>query len=957
MTPSDIPYRQVRLSWIIFLSTALLFFALCLKGGFWGYIGEHPLKLPFGFFLNESQIVPGGRFILLFFLTWALCLLLIIVFPRNITIKRSFYLILFFSMLFRIALIPHEPSDDVNRYLWEGKLLLQGINPYVYAPDDIALNNIAADDPFHKSINHPDLPAAYPPLILYIFSLSAFISYGTLIIKVVMILFDMGTIVFILKLLEHRKLNLRWALLYAANPVILYSFSGHGHFDVIQNFFLTGSLLMYDRKSWLLMFLFAGFAVQSKYVAAVVIPFLINRRNCGYVVIAAIVIILPYLFLSDTQFSRFFYSLNRFGEEYAFNGSIHGLFRALSGNIQSATNICKVLLCIILFFGIKHFHPGLNSRYREDPISGAFFSIGAILMLMPTVHFWYISWIVPFLAMRPSKPWILLCFTIAFYFISNGYFYQTGVWTLPVWAQAAEWLPFYLLLMGEFYVLLKRMKFQTDWGPVRSVSVVVPAKNEAEKIQACIQAVKTDKSVNEVVVVDGGSSDETALIAERAGAKVIHYTAPPGKGGGRGGQIYAGIGVAKGDAVAIVHADVTASYPLFSDIVHVLQKNPTIVGGAVGGVFNDPDWRFRIIEFLNDFRALFPGISFGDQIQFFRRHPVAEKKMFPRIPIMEDVEFSIVLNTIGRQTFLFGNALISSRRWKNAGFRNAFSVIRRLSLFLLLRCRGLPDTVSMYGSYYGKHLDGNMGGGTACKKSKNTLSIIIPVLNETALIKEIMNHLRMLSFAGDTEIIVVDGNPGGNTIKSLEESGRGKVNVKSILSAEGRGVQMNSGASAAGGDVLLFLHVDTFIGQKTLEKINTVFDQYDVIGGAFDFRINSERKIFRIIEKTASLRSRITRIPYGDQAVFIKKDYFNQIGGFSPIPIMEDVELMIRIKKRGDKIKILSDTVQTSSRRWEEEGILFCTLRNWMLIILYYLGVSPEKLSRFYQAGRDRHDL
>jgi len=431
---------------------------------------------------------------------------------------------------------------------------------------------------------------------------------------------------------------------------------------------------------------------------------------------------------------------------------------------------------------------------------------------------------------------------------------------------------------------------------------------------------------------------------------VIHYTAPPEKGGGRGGQIHAGICEAKGDAVAIVHADVSATYPLFSDMVNVLQKNPTIVGGAVGGVFNDPDWKFRIIEFLNDFRALFLGISFGDQIQFFRKNPVNEKKMFPRIPIMEDVEFSFILNTVGRQTFLFGNVLISSRRWKNEGFRNALSVIRRLSLFLFQRCCGLPDTVSMYGRYYGKNLNGNIGGGTACEKSKDTLSIIIPVFNETACIKEMMSHLYTLSFADDTEIIVVDGNSEGNTIKSMEENESGMVKVKKILSPEGRGVQMNSGASIAEGHILLFLHVDTFIDQKAIEKIYMVFNQYDVVGGAFDFRINSERKIFRIIEKAASLRSRITRIPYGDQAVFIKKDYFKQTGGFSPIPIMEDVEMMSRIKRRGGKIKILSDTVQTSSRRWEKEGVFFCTLRNWILIILYFFGVSPDKLSRFYPA-------
>jgi hypothetical protein len=113
--------------------------------------------------------------------------------------------------------------------------------------------------------------------------------------------------------------------------------------------------------------------------------------------------------------------------------------------------------------------------------------------------------------------------------------------------------------------------------------------------------------------------------------------------------------------------------------------------------------------------------------------------------------------------------------------------------------------------------------------------------------------------------------------------------------------------------------------------------------------IDSERPVFRLIEKAASLRSRLTKIPYGDQAVFMRKTVFNELGGFRDIPIMEDVEIMRRIKKRSGKICIIDKAARTSSRRWEREGIVYTTLRNWLLITLYLIGVKPEKLARFYR--------
>lgn len=160
---------------------------------------------------------------------------------------------------------------------------------------------------------------------------------------------------------------------------------------------------------------------------------------------------------------------------------------------------------------------------------------------------------------------------------------------------------------------------------------------------------------------------------------------------------------------------------------------------------------------------------------------------------------------------------------------------------------------------------------------------------------------------------------------------------------------MNHGASLASGSVLLFLHADTFLPVMAFERITTCMEKSRCAGGAFDIGFLTERRIFRVTERYVALRTRLTRIPFGDQAIFLRKEYFERIGGFKPIPLMEDIELMARIRKRGDRICILPEKVMTSVRRWEREGVLAATLRNWMLQLLYMLGVPPERLAKFYR--------
>ena len=224
------------------------------------------------------------------------------------------------------------------------------------------------------------------------------------------------------------------------------------------------------------------------------------------------------------------------------------------------------------------------------------------------------------------------------------------------------------------------------------------------------------------------------------------------------------------------------------------------------------------------------------------------------------------------------------------------------------------------------------------------ISIILPVLHETQRIEEAIARLRDQYPRNEMEIVVVDGDMGGTTISAIKDE-----KVLKLTSKRGRAFQMNRGAAFARGDILLFLHADTLLPFRALDLVRAAMDDTRFVAGTFDLGFNTERGIFRVTELYVSLRTRLTRVPFGDQAIFIRRDYFEKIGGYREIPLMEDVELMKRIRKRGDKIIIIPEKVRTSPRRYEQEGIIYCTLRNWLVQALYAWGVPAERLEKWYR--------
>ncbi|OKY75720.1 MAG: glycosyltransferase [Desulfobulbaceae bacterium DB1] len=225
------------------------------------------------------------------------------------------------------------------------------------------------------------------------------------------------------------------------------------------------------------------------------------------------------------------------------------------------------------------------------------------------------------------------------------------------------------------------------------------------------------------------------------------------------------------------------------------------------------------------------------------------------------------------------------------------------------------------------------------------VSIIIPVYNEA---ERLPATLAALSHEKQVEILVVDG---GSTDDSPGIAS--KLGVTVLTSDRGRAAQLNKGAEAAKGEILLFLHGDTILPAGFFKPVLHVMQGHEFVAGAFQLRIDSLRRNIHWIARLANLRSRLLKLPYGDQGLFMRATTFHELGGYADLPIMEDFSLVRRLRRKG-KIVILADAVITSGRRWERLGILKTTLLNQIVIAGFLLGVSPVLLAKLYRGLQKR---
>ena len=222
--------------------------------------------------------------------------------------------------------------------------------------------------------------------------------------------------------------------------------------------------------------------------------------------------------------------------------------------------------------------------------------------------------------------------------------------------------------------------------------------------------------------------------------------------------------------------------------------------------------------------------------------------------------------------------------------------------------------------------------------SSITVSFIVPVLNESGRIGPLLSMLASRYPA--CELLVVDG---GSTDTTAAEAGPHCHHL--IESEAGRARQMNAGARAASGNYLFFLHADTLptISEAELHGALERAPEW----GFSKVKLSGSQAIFRLVEWTINLRSRISRVATGDQMLFIRRELFEKTGGFAPVPLMEDIEYSKRLRRIAPPL-VLPAPVETSSRRWEQKGIGRTIVRMWVLRLAYVCGVSPQRLQGYY---------
>lgn len=221
------------------------------------------------------------------------------------------------------------------------------------------------------------------------------------------------------------------------------------------------------------------------------------------------------------------------------------------------------------------------------------------------------------------------------------------------------------------------------------------------------------------------------------------------------------------------------------------------------------------------------------------------------------------------------------------------------------------------------------------------LSVIIPVLNEAGLIPDCIPSWKDLERHG-AEVLLVDGGSGDHTVALLTQAG-----LPVITAPRGRGLQLRRGAEQPSGEILLFLHVDTRLPDGALDLLRQTI-QGDRCWGRFDVRIDSPKRLLAVVSFAMNLRSRLTGIATGDQAMVMTRWAYEQTGGFAEQPLMEDIDLSARLKRLAPPV-CLRPPVSTSARRWESHGVVSTILLMWALRLAYWLGVPPTALARFYR--------
>ena len=597
--------------------------------------------------------------------------------------RNSLVLALLLALLVRLFFVLYyPPAVDVTRYIWEGLIQHHGFNPFVTPPASEATVHLRND--LWQGVIFKEMTTIYWPFAQMLFRAATANGPSYLAMKLMVSFFDLLTIGLLLHMARKKNHPLRYVLLYALNPLVLIFTSGHGHIDtIVASLILTG-LALSESRYRSLAYAALSCAILTKVYAIVLLPFFIRKLGLRPLIFLFLPLLLciPY----STDIFVYFSTPTTFASHFSHNG----LFQTLLKAALDLTNE----LTLLLLAGILG--SALTAVFFLTPslLKASCSAIGLMLLCLPTVHPWYFLLITPFLVFFRQRSWLSLHLTsifLIFYFnpaIPDTVFHHKPL--LMTW----EYL--FFLGLAAYELIRNRKLWPATYPPPGTVSVVIPVRNEEDRIAGCIESVQLQNQPCQIIVADGESSDRTLeRVAEFNGIETC--SCEPG----RGVQIANGIRHASGEVIVVLHADSRLTHGALKRMLTALHKSPDAAGGAMDAIYDSPLPRFRLIALLNNFRARFTGIAFGDQAQFFRRSALPQG--FPEYRLMEDIELSMRLKEHGTLLFIPGGVRSSSRRWNSTGyFTNFISVIWLTGAFLFLRAFDLVHDKAewFYQRYY-----------------------------------------------------------------------------------------------------------------------------------------------------------------------------------------------------------------------------------------------------------------
>ena len=589
--------------------------------------------------------------------------------------------VVFIAIVLRAAMMPFAASDDVNRYVWEGVIQNHGHNPYSVSPDDPDLASLRND--IWQGINHKDMKAIYGPFSELLFRVCSLVSPTPLFFKIVFTLFDLGTLIFLLLLMRTWSMHPRHCVLYACNPLVLFSIAGEGHLEIVLVFWLVASLYFLRKNKHIFAFVCFGLCLATKITPVFLLPLLITRKNRAqsFFLLVPLLLYLAYFGAAGSFLTVPFH----FAAAFHFNGFVNWLLlQVLPEQLASTASwgICAVILCFIFFF--------VPSTTRS-----VYYACAAFLLCSTTMHPWYATILTPFVVLFRSPAFIILQLTLGISFLVRIHFIQTGIWH-ESWT---IWLTEYVPFAGcALWCWLRNV--QNDPGTFsspRMLSIIIPVFNEQDNVLECIRSIPDDPVIpKEIIVADGGSTDATMeKIRSMPSILVVQSDL------GRGIQIKKALEQSQGDTVLILHADCRPDPFILSLLIHSLRANPSASGGSFRACYASSHRRFSLNTFLNNTRTLITGISFGDQAQFFRKEAIGTG--FPAFRLMEDIELSFRIKESGSLLFLPCSIKNRTRTWDKRGYFRNFSLVFFLSIWYVVRRRfGLlnRDNAKFFNAYY-----------------------------------------------------------------------------------------------------------------------------------------------------------------------------------------------------------------------------------------------------------------